>query len=128
MVPKGLNLQSAPAEVAKALNAGEFDQCLGWSKGLSIPTLKWDQKKNVAIGSLAKLPYVCGSDKAYRVKNAVKASMISPDAYKALSTKLQNGAYDLFDQILLDPYNPLDGRYSQGFETGVNYTYGTMVN
>jgi hypothetical protein len=51
----------------------------------------------VAIGSLAKLPYVCGYDKAYRVKNAVKASMISPDAYKALSVNKQNGAYDLFD-------------------------------
>jgi hypothetical protein len=81
-------MQSAPAEVAKALNAGEFYQSLGWSKGLSIPTLKWDQKKNVANGSLAKLPYVCSFDKAYRVKNAAKVSMISPDTYKALSTKL----------------------------------------
>jgi hypothetical protein len=85
-VSKGLTIQSAPIEVLRALNNGGFTQCLGWSKGLSIPTLKWDQKKNIAIGSLAKLPYVCGSDKAFRVKDAVKAMMISPNDYKALPT------------------------------------------
>ena len=51
----------------------------------------------MATGSLAKLPYVCGSEKAYRVKSGVKASMISPDAYLALASDKQNGAYDLFD-------------------------------
>lgn len=98
-------MQTAPAEVLKALNNGGFNQCLSWTSGLSIPTLKWDSKTNSAVGSLAKLPYVCGSDKAYRVIDATKAMAISPTAYKALPTSDQNGAYDLFDQTPLDPYN-----------------------
>jgi len=53
---------------------------------------------------------------------------ISPTAYKALATSDQNGAYDLFDQTPLDPYNAQDGRYSLTFEAGVSYAYGQSVN
>lgn len=103
-------------------------QCLSWKKGISIPLVKWDTKQGKAIGRLDKLPYMCGADKAYRIKNAGLASQISPSDYIALPAASQNGAYDLLDTVPLDQFNPNDGRYSLSFKDDVQYAFGAVVN
>jgi hypothetical protein len=82
---------------------------------MTIPTLKWDSDKQVSAGPLTKLPYMCGTDRAYRIMDAKLAISISPADYMALPADSQNGAYDLTDSVPVDMYDPLSGRYSLSY-------------